>query len=383
MDKKSAFTDLLAGKLLLIQQANETRNLYQVDRSNYPYITVNNKNYLSFSCNDVYGLSNHPEMKQAALDAIRNIGCGGGASRLVTGNHDLYQTTEQNLAAFKKKEAALLFGSGYLANLGLLSSIATAKDLILIDKLAHRCLYDGAKLSGAKLLRFKHNSSLHCTELLDRHRSGFEQCFIVTESVFSMDGDRSDLAALSAISNQYQAQLIVDDAHGLPQQKHHQYADIITGTCSKMLGSYGGYVAGNKVLIEYLISKSPSFIFTTSLPPAAVAATLKGLDILQQMPPASLERPATLATTVKQAFSDKNQSSHILPVIFQSNDAALAAQEKLRTQGLWAPAIRYPTVPKNKPRIRLSFSSVHNDEMIAKLLKALKEIHTSSPFYFP
>jgi 8-amino-7-oxononanoate synthase len=325
---------------------------------------------VSFASNDYFGLSKHPEVIAAAQAALVQYGAGAGASRLVTGNHPLYAPLEKKLAQLKKKEAALVFGSGYLANIGVITALMGKGDLILADKLAHACIIDGAQLSGAKLMRFKHNDAEHAIALLQEHRSSYENVLIITESVFSMDGDKAPLTALSKLARRHDAWLMVDDAHGLGEEAGTT-VDIWTGTLSKAAGSYGGYAAGKQSLVDYLATSARSFIFSTGLPPATCASALKALEIAEREPQRRA-RPLLLARRVTNALGLVPAQSAIVPVIFGSSEAALAASARLEKLGILAIAIRPPTVPANSARLRLTFNSEHTDEQVDALIAALK-----------
>ncbi|MGE3714840.1 MAG: aminotransferase class I/II-fold pyridoxal phosphate-dependent enzyme, partial [Alphaproteobacteria bacterium] len=266
---------------------------------------------LSFSCNDYLGLTRHPEVIKAAQDALQLYGAGAGASRLITGNNPLYNELENLLAETKGTEAACVFGSGYLANLGVIPALVGRGDLILADKLSHACMLDGAKLSGAKLLRFSHNDAEHCQQLLATHRGNYNKCLLMTETIFSMDGDPAPLAELSSLAEKFDSSLLTDDAHGLgfnPSTRRGEHGRgtllakpdqanphpnptleregnwVQMGTLSKASGSYGGYVCGSATLIDYIKTSARSLIYSTALPPATLAASISALRIMQQEP---------------------------------------------------------------------------------------------------
>lgn len=329
------------------------------------------REYISFSCNDYLGLSHHPEVIAAAREALEAYGAGAGASRLVTGNHPPYAELEMLLAEIKGEESACVFGSGYLANIGIITALAGEDDLIVADKLIHACMLDGAKLSGAKLLRFTHNDVSHARKLLEAHRGAYRRCLLLTETVFSMEGDLAPMRELRALTEEYNTWLIADDAHGLGIIPHGGYADITTGTLSKSAGSYGGYVCGKKEVMDYIKTSSRSLMFSTGLPPAAVAAATTALRIMQDS--------SVGAKTLKNAryFSSLLNlpvaQSAIVPVLLGDEARTLAAGTMLETHGYLASTIRPPTVPPGTSRLRFSFSALHAEADIARVASLLKK----------
>lgn len=324
---------------------------------------------VSFASNDYFGLSTHPVVVEAARAAMAD-GAGAGASRLVTGNHAHFAPLEAKLAAIHRQPSALVFGSGYLANLGTITALMGPGDLILADKLVHACMIDGAQLSGATLKRFRHNDVLHAEALLTEYRGQYDKVLIATEHVFSMDGDRAPIAALEKLAMKYDCWLMVDDAHGLHDEPDVP-VDIWMGTLSKAAGSYGGYIAASQPVIDYLLTAARSFVFSTGLPPAACAAALAALSIAEAEPERRA-RPVQLARRVTQALGLTEAQSAIIPIILGSSEAALAASEALKRHGMLAVAIRPPTVPPGTARLRLTFSANHTDAQVDALIAALK-----------
>jgi 8-amino-7-oxononanoate synthase len=330
--------------------------------------------YINFSSNDYLGLVQNPEVVEAAREAALAYGVGAGASRLITGNHPLYALLETRLAQHKHTEAALIFGSGMLANLGAISALVGDNDLILADKIIHASMLDGAKLSGATLRRFRHNDMAHLRILLNEHRGKFRHCLIMSESVFSMDGDTAPLAELSAITKESDAWLLIDDAHGMGivPVPDDTSVDIWIGTLSKSLGSYGGYVAGSRLLIDFLTSQSRSLIYTTGLPPSVIAAADVALQIMQREP----ERGAYAlehAQRITQALGLPLAESAIVPIIIGSNEQAIKVAHRLAERGFWVQAIRSPTVPNGSARLRITTSYAHTETQIDGLIAALQE----------
>lgn len=331
------------------------------------------RRFVSFACNDYLGLRAHKAVIAAGQRALAEYGAGAGASRLVTGNHPLYGPLEAKLAAMKGAEAALVFGSGYLTNLGVIPALMGKGDVIFADKLVHACIIDAAQLSGARLIRFRHNDMAHLEALLKEHREESPNALIVTDHVFSMDGDVAPLAEIAGLAEKYEAWTMADDAHGMGIVPPAARMDIWMGTLSKAVGGYGGYVAGSRQLIDFLITTARSFVFSTGLPPATCASALAALAVMEAEPQRG-KRALQLAQRVTGAFGLPPAQSPIVPVMFGSAEAALAASEKLMEQGLLAVAIRPPTVPSGTARLRLAFSSQHTDAQVDALIAALREV---------
>lgn len=358
--------DVASKKLQELSVQGRKRTLRETARLSDAHIERGGKTLISFTCNDYLGLSHHPAVIKAAQEAAMRYGAGAGASRLITGNHPLYAALEQRLATWKGTEAALVFGSGYLANIGIIPALVGKDDLIIADKLVHACLIDGAKLSGAKLVRFKHNDVRDCARLLTSHHAHHRHVLIITDEVFSMDGDVAPLAELKALAQECDAWLMVDSAHALTP--HPIKADIAMGTLSKALGSYGGYVTGSKVLIDYLISTARSLIFTTALPPATLAAADTALKIVMENK-ALTAQPLVKARLFTRTLGLPDAQSPIVPLIVGDEETTLAASQELEKVGFAVAAIRPPTVPEGTSRLRFTFCANHNDKDIARLAK--------------
>jgi 8-amino-7-oxononanoate synthase len=352
-----------------LQQLSSNNNLRKLVASENHGVMVRQDytDYISFCSNDYLGII-------ADGSADFSGSAGAGASRLITGNNALYQQLEAEIAHAKHKPAALIFGSGYLANIGVISSLARKGDLILLDKLSHACMIDGAMLSGAKMMRFSHNNMAHLQQLLQLHRSQFNHCFVISETIFSMDGDLCPCQDLRTICDENQAWLLVDDAHGfgLPHIQAH-LADIVIGTFSKAIGTYGGYVAGSEALKQYLINHARSFIFTTGLPEVILKATLHNLKQIATQP-----QKAQIIMDYERQITDALQlptnNSPIIPIIIGSNEACLAAQQQLKAQGILVSAIRPPTVAINKARLRISLNAAHQPQHITQLINSLQRL---------
>ena len=321
---------------------------------------------VSFACNDYLNLSQHPAVKRAAVDAIHLYGAGAGASRLVTGNHPLFRRLESDLARLKGTEDAVVFGSGYLANIGIIPALAETPDLILADRLAHACILDGARLSGAALHRFRHNDPAHLETLLVRHRGRYRHCLIVTETVFSMDGDCAPLDELAALATRFDGWLMTDDAHGLALLSHgsDDAVPLKMGTLSKTLGSYGGYLCASAAVCDLMRSRARSLVYSTGAPPASIAAAIEGLALIAANP-----GWAAVALAKARLFTDITglppAESAIVPVIVGEAGAAMQASNRLAEAGFLATAIRPPTVPPGTARLRFTFSPAHRDDDVA------------------
>jgi 8-amino-7-oxononanoate synthase len=355
-----ALEEFACKELADITARSQLRTLQEVDSG-----------LISFSSNDYLGLSQHPDVVQAALTATGKYGTGAGASRLVTGNHPLYRRLEEQLAAYRGSEAALVLGSGYLANSGIIPALVGKGDLILADRLSHACLLDGAKLSGATLLRFPHNNTEKCAALLATHRARYRHCLIVTDTVFSMDGDKAPLASLASLARYYECWLLTDDAHAL--EAGSLIADIHTGTLSKALGSYGGYVCASRRVIDYLANTTRSFIFSTGLPPGTVAAASAALGIVMNDPHYA-RRPIENARYFTTLLGLPAAESPIVPLIFGAEEKALAAAAYLKECGFLVSPIRPPTVPPGTARLRFTFSATHQTDQIELLAEAVQKL---------
>ena len=334
------------------------------------------KSLISFSCNDYLGLSHHPTLLEKANEAARLYGTGAAASRLITGNYPLLEELEEKLAKLKNTQACLVFGSGFLANIGLIPALAGSDDLILVDELAHACLNSGARLSGAKVIRFKHNDYADLENHLTAQRKSSSKCLILTDTVFSMDGDLAPLPALRDIANRYESWLVTDDAHGIGVIGAGRgggfafdppvVADVQMGTLSKALGSYGGYVCGSQKLIDLLVNRARSFVYSTGLPPMSTAAALAALEIIEQ-DPTLVDKPLAYAKQFCDRVGIPTPQSPIVPVIFGDNDTVMAVSEKLANEGFLVSAIRPPTVPDNTARLRIAFNASHKTADIDRL----------------
>lgn len=348
---------------------NRLRTLKTSAREEGIYVRRNGKKLISFSCNDYLGLSQHVDVKKAAIEATEKYGTGSGASRLVTGNNPLYSELENLLAKAKGTEAALVFGSGYLANIGVIPAIVGKGDLIVADKLVHASIIDGCILSGAKLLRFAHNDVDSCAKLLAKNRSEYKNCLIVTDNIFSMDGDIAPVDELYTLANNYDAWLMTDDAHGLGviSTNHTHKPHIQMGTLSKAIGSYGGYVCADKIVIDYLIGAARSHVYSTALPPATIASSIAALKIIASNKELCA-KPLKNALLFTKLMGLKNAQSPIVPFIIGDELKTTLFAAELEEQGFLVAAIRPPTVMPGTARLRFAFSALHKVVDIERLV---------------
>ena len=370
-------------KLLDIENLSQKRHIVNTIRKNNSFVTRNKKKLISFSCNDYLGLSQNSEVIEAGIKAIKKYGAGSGASRLVSGNNFLYEKLEQLLASFKNGEAACVFGSGYLTNTGVIPALTTNKDLLIFDELSHSSTNIGIKLSRSKAIKFKHNDMNHVEELLKQHRKKYISCFLLSEGVFSMDGNRGKIKELAYLANKYDASIILDDAHGfgvLGEGRGSQYElnpipEILIqiGTLSKAIGSYGGFVVAPKAIIELLQNKARSLIYTTALPPSILASAIKSLEIIKRKK-TLVNKPLDNAKLFCKLAGLPEPESSIITIILKSENKAIEASELLEKYGYYISAIRPPTVPVNTSRLRLTFSASHQKKDIKNLSKLIKNL---------
>jgi 8-amino-7-oxononanoate synthase len=362
-----------AEKLAQLDAGHLRRRLIPSARTSPAHIQRGDRTLVSFSCNDYLGLAQDPRVKAAAIAAIELYGVGAGASRLITGDHPLLGQLEARLAAFKGTEAALVFGSGYLANIGVIPALVGSGDLVLMDELAHACMVSGARLSGARVLTFAHNDMDQLAERLAAARNHGARALILTERVFSMDGDQAPLPALLAIAQAHDAWTLVDDAHGLGVVTPDAKAPLELGTLSKALGGMGGYLCASTPVIELLKSRARSFVYATGLPPASAAAALAALDILDAEPERS-RRPLALARRFTTALGLGPAMSAIVPIHVGEATRALALSAALAEKGLLVVAIRPPTVPTGTARLRVAFSAAHDERDVDALVHAMRDV---------
>ncbi|MFA4844600.1 MAG: 8-amino-7-oxononanoate synthase [Candidatus Margulisiibacteriota bacterium] len=359
---------------------------------------------LVFCSNDYLGLSQHPRVKAAAIAAIAKYGFGAGASRLVSGNSPLQEELERKIANFKGRAAAIVFPTGYMANLGAISSLVDENDTVIIDRLDHASIIDACKLTKAKLQVYRHNDPAALEAILKRSAK-FKKRLIVTDSVFSMDGDLAPLPEIVALARKYDALTMIDEAHatgtigqtGRGLEEHFGLkgqVDIVMGTLSKAVGSVGGFVAGSAELINYLRNKARSFIYTTALPPAACATSLEALKIIEQEPEllrnlrmnsrflrekvAAVFRPPYNGDLKVAATTSGSDEIPIIPIIIGDSTKTMEISRKLLERSIFVSAIRPPTVPQDQSRLRITISAVHKKEDIVCLASSLRELIPAS-----
>jgi len=373
--------DDFASKKLAALDGGELRRALVPTVRGALYVERNGRRLLSFSCNDYLNLTHHPDIKAAAVAAIERYGLGSGASRLVTGNHPLYAELEARLARLKGTQGSCVFGSGFLANTGIIPALIGADDLVLLDELSHACLWAGARLARATALAFRHNDVGHAEELLRTHRARHPRALIATDGVFSMDGDLAPLAALGALARRHDAWLLADDAHGIGViggGRGSTFADatpadvpLQMGTLSKAIGAYGGYLCASRPVVELMHNRARTLIYSTGLPPATVAAAIAALNLIAR-DPAYAARPLAKAKAFARRAGLPEPQSPIVPIILGSAQAALAASRRLEDEGFLAVAIRPPTVPEGTARLRLAFTAAHPDDAIERLAELVR-----------
>ncbi len=375
--------DFAARKLAELGSKSLHRVLVETDRLDGIWVERNGRRLLSFCCNDYLNLTHHPAIKEAARAAIARHGVGSGASRLVTGNHPLFGALERRLARLKGSEAACVFGSGYLANAGIIPALVGPDDLVLIDELAHSCLWAGTRLARASVLNFRHGDVAHAEALLGRHRGHHRHALIATEGVFSMDGDLAPLPELAALAQRFDAWLMTDDAHGLgviaggrgSTFAHGATVDVPLqmGTLSKAIGGYGGYLCASAPVIDLIHNRARTFVYSTGLPPATVAAAIAALDLIEREP-GYAALPLEKAKSFTRLAGLPDATSPIVPLVIGEANAALAAAQRLEAEGFLVIAIRPPTVPEGTARLRFTFTALHPDAEIERLAKAVRAL---------
>jgi 8-amino-7-oxononanoate synthase len=395
----NAFDEELSSRLKAVQEEGLYRQLRQVDSAQGPRIEIDGKTLLNFSSNDYLGLANEPALKDAAIAAVTKFGAGSGASRLICGSLAPHHELEEALAAFKGTEAALTFSSGYAAAVGTICALVDSDDVIVVDKLVHACIVDGARLSGAKLRVFGHNNLNDLLKILRwaerRHGSPpvsqgtrSPRTLIATESIFSMDGDQAPLREMVALKEKFGAWLMVDEAHatglygrlrrGLAEeQEAASRIEVQMGTLGKAFGAAGGYICGSRALIDCLINRARPFIFSTAPVPAAAAAAAAGVRFVQS--DAGEKRRNKLWANVTQLSRHvESKGGAILPIMIGDEQKAAAMAGILREHGVFIPAIRFPTVARGQARLRLTVTAAHSRQDIEQLLAALQAAHLAA-----
>lgn len=379
---------MLQDRLDELKRRGLYRSLRLIAGSQDATVTVNGKEVILLSSNNYLDLANHPAVKRAAAGALERYGCGTGASRLISGTMGLHAELERALADFKGTEAALVFNSGYHANTGAIPALVGPGDAVFSDELNHASIIDGCRLSRAEVGVFRHRDVADLERLLASAPPGGQR-LIVTDSVFSMDGDVAPLKEIVALAQRYRAWVMVDEAHALgvfgptgagvvEEMGLQGEVEVQMGTLGKALGSAGAYVAGSRVLIEWLINRARSFIYSTALPPAVLAAALAALEIVKHEP----ERRRRLwanAAFLRDGLSRLGYrlgatASPILPVLIGPEAETMALCDALLARGVFAHGIRPPTVPEGTARLRVSPMATHTDEQLERVLQAFAEV---------
>lgn len=374
--------DAFAGaKLQSLEQKSLRRHLVTTDPLGAVEVERNGKRLLNFSSNDYLGLNRHPALESAAIRAIERYGVGSGASRLVTGNHPLFRELETRLARLKGSEDAVVFGSGFLTNSGVIPALIGNADAVFLDELAHACIHVGSRLTGGAQYVFHHNDMTHLRESLETHRHAHPHALIVTDGVFSMDGDLAPIGALVELARQFDAWLMTDDAHGIgviggghgssfENGKRHA-VPLQMGTLSKAIGGYGGYLCASQPVIDLIRTRCRTFIYSTGLPPACAAAAIAALDLIENDPEFTA-RPLALARRFTRALNLPAAESPIVPVVLGDTVKTLAAGKILEDEGFLVVPIRPPTVPEGTARLRVTFSAGHEEADVDRLADIIR-----------
>lgn len=378
-------------ELNLIRSKNLFRALTEIQTGQSPEIIIDGRSYILLASNNYLGLTTDPRVKEAAHMALEKYGTGSGGSRLVSGSTDLHRELEDRIAAFKKTEAAILFSSGYLANVGTISALVGPGDIIYSDELNHASIIDGCRLSHAEIIIYKHCDVEHLNSLLSQNRSRGKK-LILTDTVFSMDGDLAPLPDLIEISEKYGCMLMIDEAHatgvlgkrGSGATEHFGIEDrvpIVMGTLSKAVGSIGGYIAGSRKLIDFIRNRVRTYIFDTSLPASSLAASLAAIDIIE-FEPERREYLWRLINGFKSGLENIGleilpSHSAVIPVLIGEAQPTLDFARLLRENGVFTPAVRPPSVPPRKCRIRATLMATHREEHIKLAIRAFKTARDS------
>ena len=381
------FDEQLGRDLDEIRDAGLWRELREIESAQSARIKFGGREFINFSSNDYLGLAGHPALGQAAREAIEQFGVGSGASRLICGSLQPHHELESALAKWQGTEAALVFSTGFAAAQGVLTSLLGRGDVVILDKKAHASMIDGAKLSGATLRVFRHNDLENLEKLLQWAADRGGRVLVASESVFSMDGDHAPLAGIVEMKERYGAWLMLDEAHAIglygPLGQGLAAAgglgeriEIRMGTLGKAVGAAGGFICGSRQLVDLLVNKARSFIFSTAPSPALSAAARAGVELIQGAEGQSLrgqlwQRVDELRHGVASlGWKTPAEPSAILPLIVGEEAKAVATMDHLREAGFFIPAIRYPTVPRNEARLRVTLTANHTAENIQQLVNA-------------
>ena len=384
------FTDFIEQELSRLKDAGLYRHMPLIQGPQEPKVKINGKDVILLCSNNYLGLANHPKVKEASISAIEKYGFGSGASRLVSGNMKLHEELEQRLARFKGTEAALVFNSGYHANIGIIPALASRGNLIFSDKLNHASIVDACILSRARLIRYPHKDMDALEKLLKKNSplTTHHSPLIITDGIFSMDGDIAPLKELSELADKYNCMLMIDDAHatgvlGESGKGTMEYFGIDNpniiqmGTLGKALGCFGAYIVGSRKLIDYLINKARSFIYTTSLPPSVCAASIAAIDIIEDEPQLRQnlwDRIKFFRKGLKEAGLNTMQSeTQIIPILIGEADVAVRISKDLMDKGVFVQAIRPPTVPEGTSRLRITLMATHSWDDLKYALETIEE----------
>lgn len=364
------------------------RWLRQIEGPQGPWMQVDGRKTIVLASSDYLGLASHPRLKEAARQAIDRYGCSASAARLISGNHDLYPQLEERLARFKGTEAALVFSTGYQANLGVISALMDSQDVVFSDELNHASIVDGCRLSKAQVRVFPHNDLVALERLLEREGSARRK-LIVVDGLYSMDGDLAPLAKIVHLAERYDCMTMVDDSHGtgvlgasgrgaVEATGVRGRIDIETGSLAKALGGFGAYVVGSRTVIDYLINRARSFIFTCAMPPAVLATVLEALAVIEDEP----ERRRRLWDNTRYlraglrdlGFEVGQSETQIIPLMVRESERTMRVCQELLDRGVFAQGIRYPSVPRGTERIRLTVTASHSTSDLDTALITLAEV---------
>ncbi|BEH09388.1 MULTISPECIES: 8-amino-7-oxononanoate synthase [Geobacter] len=383
-------TRSIAGELQQLREQGLYRSLRTVAGSQGSRVVAEGREVVLLCSNNYLGLADHPALKRAAVEAVECYGTGSGASRLVSGTMELHAALEERLARFKGTEAALVFNSGYAANSGIIPALVGRGDAVFSDRLNHASIVDGCLLSRARFVRYPHNDMNALERLLAEHR-GAGRMLIVTDGVFSMDGDLAPLPALVALKRQYGALLMVDDAHGTGvlgesgRGSAEQFGvaadiDLQMGTLGKALGGFGAYVAASAEVVELLVNRARSFIFSTSLPPAVLAAARAALDLVDSPEGEALRRRLARSTALFRdalqgaGFDTMGSETQIIPAFVGEAEPAMTFTRRLLEEGFYVQGIRPPTVPAGTCRLRCTVMATHDESDLERAVAAMARI---------
>ncbi|MBI1180421.1 MAG: 8-amino-7-oxononanoate synthase [Alphaproteobacteria bacterium] len=379
----NSLDDFAQARLDALEARGLRRRMIITDRFSETGARRGGQDLVSFCCNDYLSLSHHPEVIEAAREATARYGTGSGGSRLISGNTPLYDELEGALARWKQTEDCMVFGSGYLTNLGVIPCLAGKGDLVLQDELNHACLFAGGRIGGAAVKVFRHNDLDHARALLAEHRAAHGTCLIAVDGVFSMDGDLAPIDGLAALAREYDAWLMTDDAHGLGVVGGGRGSSFLSpaksdvplqmGTLSKAIGAYGGYLCASRPVVDLIRNRGRSFVYSTGLPPGTVAAAIKALEIIERDPDLCA-RPVANAARFCAALNLPAPASPIVPVILGEAHRVMEASAELQARGFLVTGIRPPTVPEGTARLRVTFSAAHTEAEIDALVAAFRAL---------